>query len=467
MILTAFAASQLRQHLFESRPCGAALMERIRLTGGISRWTAAIVIAGLHAVSPLPADQITLKSGGVVRGELLSETPSAKSEKDLAIRTLSGATVIVPRTDVVQFVRRRLVLEEYEIQAQAAPDTSAAQWELAEWCRLKSLRKERESHLLRVVELDPGHVAAHRALGHIRIDGSWTTQDAALAARGLVKLRGKSAPVAALEEQREDERATEAERAWSKKIKLWHGWLTGSRFGRADQAIAELKAIRDPDAVPALARAARDDSDPDRRLLFVGILARIEGDQPVPALASRSAWDESEGVREAALAGIRGKTVSRALPVFVRALKARPNAVVNRAGAALGRLELTAAIPQLIEALVTRHEYTVEVPNPEPFICTEGQYNTGIQVLPTSVLMRWWESGMLPLIAAAQPPPGTVEGPPKEMMTVTYQQDEENASVLAALEHLTGQNLGFDELAWKKWNAARGHSAAKATRGKP
>jgi hypothetical protein len=53
------------------------------------------------------------------------------------------------------------------------------------------------------------------------------------------------------------------------------------------------------------------------------------------------------------------------------------------------------------------------------------------------------------------------------MMTVTYQQEEENASVLAALEHLTGQNLGFDELAWKRWNAARGRSGSRGARGKP
>jgi hypothetical protein len=426
-----------------------------------------LLVAGIPTTSVTLGDQITLKSGGLVRGELLVGSRTPKTGDDLAIRTLSGATVIVPRADVADFVRRRVVIEEYETQVQSTPNTAAAQWELAEWCRLKSLRKERQTHLQRVVELNPDHVAAHRALGHIRIDGNWTTQETALAARGLVKLHGKSASLAALEEQRDDERATEAARAWSKKVKLWHGWLVGNRPERADQAFAELNAIRDPDAVPALARAARDDSEPDRRLLFVGILAHIEGDQPVPALASRSVWDESDAVRETALAGIRGKSASRALPVFVSALKARPNAVVNRAGAALGQLELTAAVPQLIEALVTRHEYTAEIPNPEPFICTEGQYNTGIQVLPTSVLMRWAQSGMLPLIAAAQPPPGTVEGPPKEMMTVTYQQDEVNAGVLAALEHLTGQNLGFDELAWKKWNAARGHGGSKVAKRKP
>jgi len=82
--------------------------------------------------------------------------------------------------------------------------------------------------------------------------------------------------------------------------------------------------------------------------------------------------------------------------------------------------------------------------------------------------MRWAQSGMLPLIAASQPPPGTVEGPPKEMMTVTYQQDEQNTDVLTSLERLTGQNLGFDELAWKKWTAARNHpGAAKPGKSKP
>ena len=70
-------------------------------------------------------------------------------------------------------------------------DTAAAQWELAQWCREHKLSAEREVHLRRVIELDPDHVEARRALGYSKIDGQWTTQEEAMTKRGYVRYKGQ------------------------------------------------------------------------------------------------------------------------------------------------------------------------------------------------------------------------------------------------------------------------------------
>jgi len=425
------------------------------------------IVFGLLAVAVACADCVTLKSGGELRGEILADPKSLEKARSITIRTLTGATVIVERENIAEVVRRRPLLEEYETRRRTAADTVAGQWELAEWCRQKSLPKEREVHLRRVVGFDAGHVAAHRALGHIRIAEGWGTPNELKAARGLVKHKGKFVSAGHLDAALDEERASDAERDWSKKVKLWHGWLTGQRGELKTRGESELKGIRDADAVPALARVLRNEAAEEHRLLFVNVLSQIEGNRPIPPLAVQSLHDESENVRATALFNVREKDASQAVAVYVRALKSPTNVIVNRAGAALGFLGQESALSPLIDALVTRHEYSVEVPNPEPFICTEGQSSTANVVLPPAVALKFLSSGMMPLLAQNMPQPIPGQEPEKEMMTVTYQQDEENAEVLAALTGLTEQTYGFDKQAWRKWYNTHKRASTRAKKSKP
>ncbi len=420
-------------------------------------------------ISPVgQADCITLKTGGELRGEILADAKAPGDAQEIGIRTLSGATVVVARDDVAAVVRRRHVVEEYETQRRAAADTVAGQWDLAEWCRRHSLPGERTIHLQRVLALDSGHVAAHRALGHVRLGEGWGTPAEVKSARGFVKHNGKFVATGDLTTMVAEERATDANRKWSKQIKQWHTWMTGEHCDLQARAESEFAGLHDPDAVPAVARLLRSDSSEVRRLLFVKVLSQIDRDSSVPALAVQSLQDESEAVRAAALTAVQGKEIARAVPVYVRALKHPANVIVNRAGAALGALGHESALSPLIDALVTRHEYTVEVPNPEPFICTEGQNNTGNLVLPPSVALKLITSGMMPLVDRDMPKPVPGQEPEKEMITVTYQQDEQNPEVLAALTRLTEQDYGFDEQTWRGWyNKHRRPASPKRPKARP
>lgn len=436
------------------------------------------------------ADYITLRSGGEIRGELLSDVNRAESRSKfrnepgrnepgrnetgrietghrgdiVSIRTLSGALVAVGKSDVESIVRRKMVVEEYESLRRAAPNTLEAQWDLAEWCREKSLVKERETHLRAVVAFDPEHVAAHRGLGHIRDrQGRWSTHDEVMISRGYVKHKGKYVLPQELELIQQDERVSEAEKAWFRRVRMLHGWLDSERPDRQAEALTQLKAIQDPDAVSALSRYFKAVPSEEQRMLYVEILTRVIGDKPVPALVLQSLWDESRAIRDAAIAGLLRKDVAKALPYYLRALKNGLNIIVNRAGDALGQLGNDAIIPQLINALVTRHVYTELVPDgATSFTANGGMVPVGQSPLPPNIDV---------LLSTGQLPQGVrVDYPatPVRMKEITYEKDEQNASVLGALSLLTGQDFAFDEPAWRRWyNAQRNSSGAKKKKSKP
>ncbi|HEY2249874.1 MAG TPA: hypothetical protein VGH74_02395, partial [Planctomycetaceae bacterium] len=354
-----------------------------------------------------------------------------------------------------------MVVEEYESLRRAAPDTPAAQWDLAEWCRHRSLPKERESHLRAVVALDPENVAAHRGLGHIKDrQGHWASHDEVMISRGYVKHKGKYVLPQELELIQQDERVSEAEKGWFKRVRMLHLWLDGDRPDRQADALKQLNEIRDPDAVPALSKYFKAVPNEEQRKLYVEILTRIIGDKPVPALVLQSLWDESRDVRSASISGLLRKDVGKALPYYLRALKNGLNIIVNRAGDALAQLGNDTVIPQMINALVTRHVYTELVPDAGIAATTGGGMTAGQPALPANIEL---------LLAAGQLPMGVqVNYPanPVRMKEITYERDERNASVLEALTRLTGQDFGYDEATWRKWFNAH-HNSPGAKKKKP
>jgi hypothetical protein len=428
-------------------------------------WTVVITISlGLATrAGQARADYVTLRTGGEIRGELQIEAKSKVRPEFVTIRTLTGATVVVERADVQAVVRRRFLLEEYESLRRAAPDTLDAQWDLAEWCRQKSLSKEREGHLRRVVALDPEHTLARRALGHVRDkkSGAWTTQDELMSARGYVKYKGRYMLPQELELIQQDARVTETEKAWFKKVRMWHGWLDSERPERQTEALAQLQEIHDPEAVPALSRTFKDVADQDRRRMYVSILSKIGGERPISPLVLQSLWDESRPVREAAIAGLRMRDVTKAIPYYLRALKNSVNLVVNRAADALAQLGSDAVVPQLIDALVTRHVYTELVPEQGLGMTSSGgMVPVGQPILPPNIEA---------LLATGQLPYGVrVEAPMNSgrMKEITYEKDEENESVLIALNIISGENFGYDEPTWRRWYNSHKNAAAAAKRKK-
>ncbi len=418
------------------------------------------VAAGLWAglaAGPAAADFVVLKSGSEIHGELLAES-GAPAGDAVSIRTVSGAVLVIAKSEVRSTTRRRVVLEEYDARLNATPATVDGLWQLAEWCRAKGLREQRETQLQRLLELDPEHLASRRGLGQIRYEGRWTTRDDMMAARGYVKFKGKYVLPQELDLIRQDQKETEAERAWYRRVNMWRSWLNDARDERGSEATRQLQAIDDPHAVAALYKAFRDHELEPVRLMYVGILGKIRGDKALGSLVFQSLQDASELVRAAAVRALPRDGRAKAVPVYIRMLRNPTNALVNRAAFALGEIGDSQATPRLIDALTTHHEYTVLVPNPAGamgFTPGGGMVPTSGPLLPPDISLML-ATGQLPMGVQVNVVDSGVTSMPLEERV---EREEENPEVLHALQKLTGADFGYDKSEWRAWLNAKRNGA--------
>ena len=155
------------------------------------------------------ADVLHLKTGGRLEGVLVAETPALLTI-DVGMGRLS-----IPRTSVSRIERKESALSQYRTRlAETATGDVAALADLARFAAENGLRSESRLMWARVVALDPRHVEAHRALGHVLVNGRFVDEDEANRANGLVQFEGRwVTPVeqASLLREREQRTASEME----------------------------------------------------------------------------------------------------------------------------------------------------------------------------------------------------------------------------------------------------------------
>ena len=210
-----------------------------------------------------------------------------------------------------------------------------------------------------MIELEPDHAEARRALGYSRIDGQWTTQDELMTKRGLVKYKGQWKYPQEIEILENKRKLEAAQQEWCQKVKRWRGWLGTDRH---EQGRQNIRGITDPAAIKALTIGLHDDRDPHARLLFVEALAKIDTFEAAMALAIAAIYDEVEEVRLSCLDNLQTKPRPEVVAYFVGKLKDKDNAVVNLAAVGLGRMKDPSAIGPLIDAVVTTHKFRVVNP---------------------------------------------------------------------------------------------------------
>ncbi len=405
----------------------------------------AVIVGMAFVLTPVRADLIHLKGGGEIRGKIDSRQISRQQQ--VTITTLSGGTVTVDAEEIEFVTRRSLTTEEFETRLKLSEQTVEAFVELAEWCRLKNLKKQRLSVLERIVELDPQHQAAHRGLGHILYKGQWVSRDERMRAEGYVKHKGRYITRQQFELVQKDDAQLSAELAWYKSVRVWHGWLTGRHRDRAREGLKQLQAIDTLDAVPALTQFLGEDKHKASRMLYVEILVGIDGPRVAGSLALMSLRDKDQEVRYAALNGIPGDQQAAAIPVFLRGLKNELNAVVRRAAIGLSRVGSEEVVAALVDALVTSHRYRVRVPAKGQSVSFNADGSTTTQSLLPPDVEAALRTGQLPYGVQVHQPQLTK----KPMRTVIIKREHRNQEVLVALQKITGRNFGYNERTWHLW----------------
>ena len=437
-------------NLFSSDPRG----EHLQIGLPLIRWPVLeiafiAILLFCWTAKPARADLVKLANGGELRGRIIRSTSNGSAPAEtLQLESLTGATVVVLKSET-QFVSMRpLIVEEYESKARRVADTLDAQWELSEWCRANALSRQRGVHLLKVVEHDVNHEKAQVALGRVWHEGEWVDREEMMAAQGYVKYKGRYVTTQELDVLQKTTVELEQEREWFQKIKLWHGWIVGRHEERRQQGMVALQQVVEPQAAPAVIRYLCEDSHRDLRLMGAGLLSKLSGAKAVSGLVKLALFDVDPEVRYTALNAIGTDKFEQAQSAFLKELKNEYNSIVSRAAAALGRVGDERAIAPLIDALVTTHRYHVptnERQGQSYSYRTDGSFGTNTNLPPdVEAAMR---TGQLPQGAIVLN--NTSPNIPKK--TVLVKVDHWNQDVLASLQKITKRDFGYDERTWHLW----------------
>lgn len=395
-------------------------MARTRL---LCRVFAALALVSLWSTAAVRADVFVLKSQGEVHGELVNKNESPR--KTFVVKTTSGGTVTLTADQVSEVKTQSPAEVKYDRYRVDCPDTVEGHWKMAEWCHTNHLSRERAVHLERIIQLDPNHAEARHGLGYTKINGKWTTQEQVMIDSGYI--RSKHAPGKWVLPQEEEllasrKKNTGAQLEWNTKLKRWATWLGTDK---AAQAVANIEAIEDPFAIRALAKHLAEDNRRDARVLYLKSLSRIKVPDALDVLVGVSLHDADEEIRIAALDEVVAREYTGGVPKYIQALKNKDNAVVNRAGAALGQLKDPAAVQPLIDALVTTHTFVITKGQPGQTSSTFGSGPGG----GGGGGFSFGGSG-----------------------SETIKKEFQNRAVLQALVDLTGgTSFNFDVKAWKYW----------------
>lgn len=166
-------------------------------------------------------------------------------------------------------------LAEYEGKRQSTPDTAEAQWQLALWCENNGLKAEATAHFTAVTQLDPKRADAWHKLGCAWSHGRWIRAEEVAAERAEEQVQEK------------------ADRHWRRRLAQWKrdNWFPGPQ---RDAALAAMKKITDPRAVPAIhwvfGRGNRFEQE-----MAAQLLSQIQcpaASQALAALALCDAWPD-------------------------------------------------------------------------------------------------------------------------------------------------------------------------------
>ena len=139
-----------------------------------------VVVLAL-AAAPLLGDELFLKGGGRVTGEIVNETAEAVTVD------IGAGNMTVPRSSVVRVERSASPLQQYRAQAASlAPDDVEGWRKLGRQAEGQGLTLQAREAFAKVKAVVPDDPEANQALGLVLHDGRWVTEKESFAARGFV-----------------------------------------------------------------------------------------------------------------------------------------------------------------------------------------------------------------------------------------------------------------------------------------
>ena len=158
----------------------------------------------------------------------------------------------------------------------------------------------------------------------------------------------------------EDGEATRSQDAWRARLAEWREQILGDDRSDIASAVDAVRNIASPSAALPLAELYEDEDNANLRRLWIETLGGLDSPHAGQALVKAALRDDTKGVREAALDQIELRHNQPIVEKLTAALKSEDHTIVNRAAAALERVNDPSTVLPLIDALVTRHRFAVE-----------------------------------------------------------------------------------------------------------
>jgi hypothetical protein len=149
-----------------------------------------VIAFGLALMTATPAaalaDEILLRSGGRLVGEVVERHPEA------VVVEADGGQITLSSSQILRIIPGPTPLSRYRERAAALPAGDVQGWlALALWARDESLGEPARQSFERVLALEPDNAAANQALGKVRLGGRWLTVEQSYRARGYVSFEGR------------------------------------------------------------------------------------------------------------------------------------------------------------------------------------------------------------------------------------------------------------------------------------
>jgi hypothetical protein len=434
------------------------------------RWTPTLAVLTLCVATPQAgADRIVLRGGGQIRGKVL---PDPKKPDGVLIVPERGKKELhFLKAQITEVVAEPSALDEYIIRREKTPATAEAQHALGLWCEQQKLRDLATLHYEAAVARDNTFGPAQKKLGRVQVGDRWLSGDDLRAAQGLVRYRGKWITAEELEQHRKDDALAAENETWARRIRQMREAYVYGAEDRRREAETQFMAIEDSSAIVPLVKVLGPD-EPPLRILLARVLGIIPGPEAASALVARILVETDGEVRQKFLSELDRRKEPEISKRLAQGLRSDKPEVVNRAAWVIANLRLAAAVPALIEVLVTsRTDFawvnTASTTNPGNM---NSSFGSGVPLIPNGLGVPVASNGSavgyqsgpavgpgyvgygvaaVPVYSAAATYGGFsgTRGPVPTLVTTKVR----NVEVHSALLKLTGEDFGYDANAWKTW----------------
>jgi hypothetical protein len=385
---------------------------------GNARWWIAMVGWGfmVAAASPLFADIIELRDGGVLVGKVLNP----QGGQTVKIETDDGTVVEIER----KLVKIRASMERdlgYSDKVQGRADTLEDHRAIVEECMKQQMQTLANAHRERIVELDPSDRASWDHLKYFKDEssGKWLRREVVMYRRG--KIKGEKGRWYTWQEKALmdlDRKYTEQRVAAEKELNQRLKGLDGGARQQAE-ARAYFDNLNNPLVINKLLTMFREEGSKDRSF-YMGLLQKMPPRAVAPAMISIALEDlDMNFVNEAIEYLNASDDVVREMALGGFAAKLKNKQTRDRAAYCMAPFADERFIGMLIGSLLSSD---LVVPAGPP-----GTTNAGFS-----------SNGGVGFSTGAPQP---------------QQRTNQHKNVLSTLQQLTGQNFGYDIEAWQQWFA--------------